>query len=370
MAAALHTWRTWFWDADFWLPVNSSWQNVEESKNLSWGRNGELYLTFPVAIVLIILRFLFEKFIATPFARYLGVQDKPSVFVPNTFCEKVYQTISKSPNAERIEGLSKQLGWSTREVKRWFKNRRQQSKPSLMRKATESSWRFVFYLGTSIYGLVILFKEPWLWDLRHCFFDHGNHPLTDEIYYYYLFETGFYLSLIISLFVDVKRKDFWQMVVHHIVTVLLLVFSYYSGFFRIGSIIVLLHDLADIFLESAKVFNYAKWEATCNIAFILFAVIFNSSRLVYYPFWVLHTVYYSPSYCGPFKAWPYFMGLLLCLQVLHMYWSYKIAEMALSFFRKGTVEGDVRSDEESGPEEEKAEINKVDGVLDNKKKLQ
>lgn len=39
------------------------------------------------------------------------------------------------------------------------------------------------------------------------------------------------------------------MVVHHIVTVLLLIFSYYSGFFRIGSIIVLLHDLADIFLE-------------------------------------------------------------------------------------------------------------------------
>lgn len=34
------------------------------------------------------------------------------------------------------------------------------------------------------------------------------------------------------------------------------------------------------------------------------------------------------------------------------------------------MEGDVRSDEESGPEEEKAEINKVDGVLDNKKKLQ
>lgn len=44
-------------------------------------------------------------------------------------------------------------------------------------------------------------------------------------------------------------QDFWQMVVHHIVTVLLLIFSYYSGFFRIGSIIVLLHDLADIFLE-------------------------------------------------------------------------------------------------------------------------
>ena len=31
-------------------------------------------------------------------------------------------------------------------------------------------------------------------------------PYTDEIVYYYVIETGFYISLIISLFVDVKRK--------------------------------------------------------------------------------------------------------------------------------------------------------------------
>lgn len=326
-------------------------------------------MCFPVAIFLIILRFLFERFIASPFVRYLGVKDKHTVFVPNTFCEKVYQTISKSPNAERVEGLSKQLGWSTREVKRWFKNRRQQSKPSLLRKATESSWRFVFYLATSIYGLVVLFKESWLWDLRLCFFGHGRQPLTDEIFYYYLLEVGFYLSLIISLFVDVKRKDFWQMVVHHIVTVLLLTFSYNSGFFRIGCVIMLLHDLADIFLESAKVFNYAQWEVTCNIGFIFFAVVFNATRLVYYPFWVLHAVYYCQDYCGKFQAWIWFIGLLICLQVLHFYWSYKIGETAVQFIVKGTVEGDVRSDEESGPEEEKAELTKQDGFTqDNKKK--
>lgn len=38
-------------------------------------------------------------------------------------------------------------------------------------------------------------------------------------------------------------------------------------------------------LQSAKVFNYAKWEATTNLIFVLFAVIFNVTRLVYYPFW-------------------------------------------------------------------------------------
>ena len=37
--------------------------------------------------------------------------------------------------------------------------------------------------------------------------------------------------------------------------------------------------------QSAKVFNYAKWETTTNMIFVLFAVVFNATRLVYYPFW-------------------------------------------------------------------------------------
>ena len=39
------------------------------------------------------------------------------------------------------------------------------------------------------------------------------------------------------------------MAIHHVVTIMLTVCSYSSGFFRIGSVIMLLHDLADIFLE-------------------------------------------------------------------------------------------------------------------------
>ena len=39
------------------------------------------------------------------------------------------------------------------------------------------------------------------------------------------------------------------MTLHHIVTILLLGFSFYAGFFRIGAVIILVHDVADIFLE-------------------------------------------------------------------------------------------------------------------------
>lgn len=39
------------------------------------------------------------------------------------------------------------------------------------------------------------------------------------------------------------------MLIHHIVTILLMGFSYTTSFFRIGAVIVLVHDVADIFLE-------------------------------------------------------------------------------------------------------------------------
>lgn len=52
-----------------------------------------------------------------------------------------------------------------------------------------------------------------------------------------------------SFFVFFNVQDFWQMVIHHIVTTILLVLSYNTGFFRIGCVIILLHDVSDVFLE-------------------------------------------------------------------------------------------------------------------------
>lgn len=84
------------------------------------------------------LCFCFIRFIASPVVQYLGVKDKIVTLVPNPFCEKVFQTISKQPKHERIEGLSKQLGWSTVQVEKWFRHRRKQSQPSVLTKATET----------------------------------------------------------------------------------------------------------------------------------------------------------------------------------------------------------------------------------------
>ncbi|ODM88189.1 Ceramide synthase hyl-1, partial [Orchesella cincta] len=50
--------------------------------------------------------------------------------------------------------------------------------------------------------------------------------VPDDVWWYYLFAGGYYCSLLLSLQFDAKRKDFWEMLLHHLVSILLLGFSW------------------------------------------------------------------------------------------------------------------------------------------------
>jgi ceramide synthetase len=64
-----------------------------------------------------------------------------------------------------------------------------------------------------------------------------------------MIELAFYWSLIFTQFIDVKRKDFWQMFIHHIATITLLSFSYLVNFVRVGTFVLVVHDCGDYWLE-------------------------------------------------------------------------------------------------------------------------
>ncbi len=60
---------------------------------------------------------------------------------------------------------------------------------------------------------------------------------------------AFYWSLAFSQFFDVKRKDFWQMFIHHIATIVLLSFSWICNLHRVGTLVLVIHDAADCILD-------------------------------------------------------------------------------------------------------------------------
>ena len=87
-------------------------------------------------------------------------------------------------------------------------------------------------------------------------------------------ELGYYLQGIVSLvFWETRRKDFGVMMAHHVVTVILIVFSHYTRLLRIGTMVLLLHDVSDIPLELAKASRYANMKSLCDAFFAVFFLV-------------------------------------------------------------------------------------------------
>ncbi|XP_028393146.1 ceramide synthase 6-like [Dendronephthya gigantea] len=364
----------WYWSESFWLPANVTWQHFKSTKDMTMPQPDDLKIILPLTIVLILTRILFERFVAYPFSKFIGVPDvKRKPAEPNKILERVFTTISKSPDAERIQGLAKELQWTEKQVRQWFYLKRSANRPTIMKKSTECCWRFLFYCTSFYTGLYLLHKEKHFFDTRHSWYNYPYYHITKPIYYYYMVEASFYTSLICSQFMDVRRKDFWPMFIHHNATVVLIVMSYVTNHVRIGCLIILVHDSADYLLEAAKVFNYGRLQRICDVTFACFAVIFYVSRLVIYPGWILNTVAFEArEICGHFNSWYPFMALLSLLQVLHLFWAFFVGRVVYSSLVEGKVDRDSRSDsEESDDEDSDGKENKSDEAIiqNGKKKL-
>ncbi|THG18448.1 hypothetical protein TEA_023792 [Camellia sinensis var. sinensis] len=121
-------------------------------------------------------------------------------------------------------------------------------------------------------------------------------------------------------------------------------------FFRIGSIILALHDASDVFLEAAKVFKYSEKELGASVFFGLFAISWLILRLIVFPFWVINSSSYhiceflrcSEAY--PMSIYYVFNTMLLTLLVFHIYWWVLICSMITRQLKnRGKVGEDIRS---------------------------
>lgn len=79
--------------------------------------------------------------------------------------------------------------------------------------------------------------------------------VENDIWWYYMISMSFYWALTVTQFFDNKRKDFWQMFIHHMITLLLMALSWVCNLHRVGSLVLVVHDCADIFLEVKKRFS-------------------------------------------------------------------------------------------------------------------
>ena len=96
---------------------------------------------------------------------------------------------------------------------------------------------FSFTNNTLQYVYLSLPADPWT--------GYPHIPLAAPAKLYYLWQMGFYLHSILVLNAEARRKDHWQMMAHHIVTVALMTLSYTYNFTRVGCAILVMMDCCD-----------------------------------------------------------------------------------------------------------------------------
>ena len=124
-------------------------------------------------------------------------------------------------------------------------------------KFNTSAWKFISYTFFVSYGIYALSSEQnWLWNPSsyHLCFPNNQIPLLLRLYYN--MATSFYIYTSVAIFFEPKMKDRNEMMLHHMVTLSLLISSYLGNLSKYGLAILILHDIADPLMELAKMFFY------------------------------------------------------------------------------------------------------------------
>ncbi|CAF3032443.1 unnamed protein product [Rotaria socialis] len=304
-------WNTisWYYKPYMWRDYSFPHSFVEDFTRHFYFPVNQVYYIVYIAIFITLLRYLFENFICKPFVNWIDLK--------------------------RVD----------------------------KKKFPESAWKCFFYTCTWSYCVYLLHYRYTFFHEPHLIWDDWSPGMTVpfDIRLMYFVQCGFYLhSIYATLYMDYKRKDFYVMLLHHVVTMTLIFVSYATRYHKIGLLVLFVHDITDIWLELTKFLHYLgsrqngreypMWETAASCCFIVFTFCWFLFRLYWYPMKVLYTTGVTTAYraydkgCG---LYGFFNGLLWILLGLNIYWLFFILQF---LFRvcSGTLNNlhDVREDED------------------------
>lgn len=207
-----------------------------------------------------------------------------------------------------------------------------------------SVFRFFIYSTLSIYGFLTLFSEDWIFTPFEYTLSWKYNLIPFSIKFYYYLEISYYFTSLCFLFVDPKMSDFYQMIIHHLITLMLICVSYNINILRYGVCVMLIHDVSDPLLELTKIFFYYNYQKKADILFSIFATVFIFTRCLVYPAVILFPLLYFKTYQYPLVGIKFGLAGLNILYILNLFWAIYIIRMVISFYREGRVNGDIRTD--------------------------
>lgn len=118
--------------------------------------------------------------------------------------------------------------------------------------------RFMEQMYTAIYfgclgpiGLWVMSRTPvWYFNVKGMYAGYPHRTHEGVLKFYYLFQAAYWAqqAIVLMLGMEKPRKDFKELVGHHIVSLSLIALSYRFHFVYMGLAVYITHDISDFFL--------------------------------------------------------------------------------------------------------------------------
>ncbi|KAJ3650947.1 hypothetical protein Zmor_017022 [Zophobas morio] len=306
-------------------------------------------LLYPVpgGLAFLCVRYLLAKFLFKPFGLWFGLRNsKPKQVPPNLVLEREFSQ-SKKWDHHKVVGLSKQLDMSQEKIEEWLSLKQAQVHASVLDKFCDSAWNFFYYATETTLGFLVLWDKPWLWDTDECWRNFYSQIVTRDVWLYFMWCLAYGWSQLFGLTFNIKRRDFYIMVIHHVAFITLLTLSGTYDAFRLITITIFVCDSTDVLLEISKIAKYLGYEKCAFYAFLVFTFWWIVVRVVLFPCWLAKGFIVDLPRIYPFvtQMWIYYVITILCFVfgVANLIWTYFIVKTLIQFCVTGTSK-DARSD--------------------------
>jgi len=246
----------------------------------------------------------------------------------------------------------------------------EKSNQERIQKFGEYVFRFIYHSILSVVGMWYFWDKSWWRESKFLWTNFPNDSIEVGLIWYYLVQSAYNVDALISLIelslifklqnpivkankwrspLQISRSpsyrgDFREMALHHVVTNLLIFGSSHLHLLRIGSMILLIHDVSDVPVDMSKLANFMKWKKTTILCFVVMLIVWAITRIGIFPFVVYrsilfesqmtHTVgfidrTYYEMYSPPFFV---LVGLIVALQV---FWFFIMIKIGIVLIKKG-----------------------------------
>ncbi|KAJ7094674.1 longevity assurance proteins LAG1 LAC1, partial [Mycena belliarum] len=231
----------------------------------------------------------------------------------------------------------------------------------------EQGYAVVYFLLSGAWGFRIMYQLPTFWyQTEYFWIDYPHWDMKPELKCYYLMQMSYWFQQLIVLVLGLEkpRKDFNELVAHHIVTLWLVGWSYLINLTLIGNAVYMSMDIPDMCLAVSKIMNYIQWERTKVVTFVFFVCTWTYFRhyLNLVILWSVWTEFHlipeqarkwapeAGSWLADWMQYQVFIPIVL-LQALNLFWYFLVLRIAYRAITASKIDDD-RSDGEGDDEDE------------------